>query len=54
MLIEKIVLTPGPDKGAIDALLYDDLGTMLNRTKRQAICVFTHRNTPGAWPSGVF
>lgn len=37
MLIEKSVLTPGPNRGEIDALLYGELGTILNWTERQAI-----------------
>lgn len=36
ILIEKIVLTPGPERGEIDATLYGELGTILNWTGRQA------------------
>ncbi|MCE6076345.1 recombinase family protein [Agrobacterium vitis] len=53
MLIEKIVLTPGPNRGEIDALLYGELGTILNWVERQAIGKATKRNTPGAGFTGV-
>ena len=49
MLIEKIVLTPGSERGELNAALYGDLGTILNWVERQA----TKRNTPGAERSGV-
>ncbi|MCD4661328.1 MAG: recombinase family protein [Agrobacterium sp.] len=52
-LIEKIVLTPGPEKGEIDAMLYGELGTILNWVERQAIGKTTKRNTPGAGLTGV-
>lgn len=51
MLIEKIVLTPGPERGEIDALLYGDLGTILNWVERQAGS--QNANTPGAERPGV-
>ncbi|MBS7540655.1 recombinase family protein [Ancylobacter lacus] len=53
LLIEKIVLKPGPNKGEIDAALYGELGTILNWTDRQAIGGLTKTNTPGAELSGV-
>ncbi|MDD7973955.1 recombinase family protein [Roseinatronobacter sp. HJB301] len=36
-LIEKISLTPGPERGEIYATLHGELGTILNWTERQAI-----------------
>ncbi|MER2508255.1 MAG: recombinase family protein [Amaricoccus sp.] len=53
MLIEKIVLTPGPERGEIDALLYGDLGTILNWVERMAKGVPQNANTPGAFAPGV-
>ncbi len=53
MLIEKIVLTPGPERGAIDALLYGDLGTVLNWVERMAKGIPQNANTPGAFAPGV-
>ena len=53
MLIEKIVLTRGPERGEIDALLYGDLGTILNWVERQAVASATKANTPGAVRPGV-
>ena len=35
-LIEKISLTPGPERGEIYATLHGELGTILNWTERQA------------------
>jgi DNA invertase Pin-like site-specific DNA recombinase len=53
LLIEKIVLTPGPNRGEIDAMLYGELGTILNWTERQAVGGLTKTNTPGAGLAGV-
>ncbi|WP_375551362.1 recombinase family protein [Rhodophyticola porphyridii] len=53
MLIEKIVLTPGPERGEIDATLYGELSTILNWTERQAIGNIRKNNTPGGASSGV-
>ncbi len=53
MLIEKIVLTPGPERGEIDALLYGDLGTILNWVERVAEGPAKNANAPGAFASGV-
>ncbi|WP_249206658.1 hypothetical protein [Gluconobacter cerinus] len=36
-LIEKVVLTSDPNRGEIDAMLYGELGTILNWIERQAI-----------------
>lgn len=36
MLIEKIVLSPGPNRGEIDATLYGKLGQILNWIENQA------------------
>ncbi|MFN3225838.1 MAG: recombinase family protein [Hyphomicrobiales bacterium] len=53
MLIEKIVLTPGPNRGDMDATLYGELGTILNWTERQAVGKAAKNNTLGGVPSGV-
>ncbi|MCE0742347.1 hypothetical protein LWC05_00335 [Acetobacter sicerae] len=47
------MLTPGPNRGEIDAMLYGELGTILNWIKRQAIGKAEKRNTPGAMLTGV-
>jgi len=52
-LIEKVVLTPGPNRGEIDAMLYGELGTILTWIERQAIGKAEKRNTPGAMLTGV-
>ncbi|WP_336814451.1 recombinase family protein [Bosea sp. MMO-172] len=53
MLIEKIVLTPGPTRGEIFATLHGELGTILEWTERQAVGKATKTNTPGAVLTGV-
>lgn len=52
-LIEKVVLTPGPNRGEIDAMLYGELGTILTWIERQAIGKAEKRNTPGGMLTGV-
>ena len=52
-LIEKIVLKPGPNRGEIDAMLYGELGTILNWIERQAVGKTAKKNTPGAGLMGV-
>ena len=52
-LIEKISLTPGPERGEIYATLHGELGTILNWTERQAIGKATKNNTPGGDLTGV-
>ena len=52
-LIEKVVLTPGPNRGEIDAMLYGELGTILTWIERQAIGKAKNTNTPGAVLTGV-
>ncbi len=52
-LIEKIVLTPGPNRGEIDALLYGELSTILSWVERQAIGKATKTKTPAALATGV-
>ena len=52
-LIEKISLTPGPERGEIYATLHGELGTILNWTERQAIGKATKKNTPGGDLTGV-
>ncbi|WP_205938831.1 hypothetical protein [Rhizobium leguminosarum] len=44
-LIEKIVLTPGPKRGQIDAVLYGELGTILNWVEQQAVGNATKRHS---------
>jgi hypothetical protein len=53
MLIEKIVLTPGPKRGEMDATLYGELGQILAWTERQALEKASKTNTPGGVTSGV-
>ena len=53
MLIEKIVLTPGPARGEIFATLHGELRTILEWTERQALGKATKTNTPGAVLTGV-
>ncbi len=45
-LIERITLTPGPNRGEIAATLHGDFGTILEWTAQK-------QNTPGAFASGV-
>jgi len=52
-LIEKISLTPGPERGEIYATLHGELGTILNWTERQAIGKATKTNTPGGDLTGL-
>ncbi|TBN12846.1 recombinase family protein [Agrobacterium cavarae] len=52
-LIEKISLTPGPERGEIFATLHGELGTILNWTEHQAIEKATKTNTPGSDLTGV-
>ena len=52
-LIEKIVLTPGPNRGEIDALLYGELGTILNWIERQLAGRTAKKYTPGGSSPGV-
>lgn len=53
MLIEKIVLTPGPERAEILATLHGELRTIHEWTERQAIGKATKNNTPGAGLAGV-
>ncbi|MCR4265897.1 recombinase family protein, partial [Nitratireductor sp. ZSWI3] len=53
MLIEKIVLTPGPERGEIYATLHGELRTILEWTERQSIGKAPKTNTPGGVSSGV-
>ncbi|MGV1943755.1 recombinase family protein [Agrobacterium sp. 22-211-1] len=52
-LIEKIILSPGKARGEIDALLYGELGTILNWIERQTIEKAQKTKTPGAGLTGV-
>ena len=47
MLIEKIVLTPGPERGEIYATLHGELRTILEWTERQAIGNATKKHSLG-------
>lgn len=53
MQIEKIVPTPGPKRGEIDAMLYGELGQILAWTERQAIGKARKTNTPGGVSPGM-
>ncbi|GAB1715049.1 MAG: Recombinase [Nitrobacter sp.] len=53
MLIERIVLTPGPKRGEILATLHGELRTILEWTERQAIGKGRKNDTPGAGLTGV-
>jgi site-specific DNA recombinase len=52
-LIEKISLTPGPERGEIYATLHGELGTILNWTERQAIGKTTKTKNPAASATGM-
>ncbi|MCW0984056.1 recombinase family protein [Agrobacterium sp. BT-220-3] len=52
-LIEKIVLSPGPNRGEIDALLYGELSTILNWIDGQLIGKSGQTKTPAAMATGV-
>ncbi len=51
-LIEKIVLTPGPERGEVFATLHGDLATILEWTERQAIGKATKTTKPAAGATG--
>ncbi|WP_323009813.1 recombinase family protein, partial [Paracoccus sp. (in: a-proteobacteria)] len=52
-LIEKIVLTPGPERGEIYATLHGELGTILEWTERQAIGNAVKTTKPAAGATGL-
>ena len=52
-LIEKISLTPGPERGEIYATLHGELGTILNWTERQAIGKTVKTTKPAADATGL-
>ncbi|WP_284777330.1 recombinase family protein [Agrobacterium sp. lyk4-40-TYG-31] len=52
-LIEKISLTPGPERGEIYATLHGELGTILNWTERQAIGKTGKTTKPAAGATGL-
>lgn len=52
-LIEKISLTPGPERGEIYATLHGELGTILNWTERQAIGKAAKTTKPAAGATGL-
>ncbi|WFU44593.1 hypothetical protein QA640_20375 [Bradyrhizobium sp. CB82] len=47
-LIDRIVLEPGPERGEMNATLYGELGTILNRMTRQDSEKSTKTKTPAA------
>ena len=52
-LIEKISLTPGPERGEIYATLHGELGTILNWTERQVIGKTIKTKRPAATATGL-
>ena len=52
-LIEKISLTPGPERGEIYATLHGELGTILEWTERQAIGKAVKTTKPAADATGL-
>jgi hypothetical protein len=46
MLIEKIVLTPGAERGEVFATLHGDLATTLTWTERRAVGRLPERQNP--------
>ena len=52
-LIEKILLTPGPERGEIYATLHGELGTILNWTEQQAIGNTAKTTKPAADATGL-
>ncbi len=52
-LIEKISLTPGPERGEIYATLHGELSTILGWTERQAIGNTAKTKNPAAMATGV-
>jgi site-specific DNA recombinase len=52
-LIEKIVLTPGPERGEVFATLHGDLATILEWTERQAIGKAAKTTKPAADATGL-
>lgn len=52
-LIEKIVLTPGPERGEIYATLHGELRTILEWTERQAIGKTAKTTKPAAGATGL-
>ncbi|MFC0243918.1 DNA resolvase [Falsochrobactrum ovis] len=53
MLIEKIVLTPGPERGELYATLHGELRTILEWTERQAIGKAGKTTKPAAGATGL-
>ncbi|KAB2678460.1 recombinase family protein [Brucella tritici] len=52
-LIEKIVLTPGPERGELYATLHGELGTILNWTEFQTIGKAAKTTKPTAYATGL-
>ena len=53
LLIEKIVLTPGPARGEMFATLHGELGTILDWTERQALGKTAQTTKPAAGATGL-
>ncbi|GBQ47035.1 recombinase family protein [Acidomonas methanolica] len=53
MLIEKIVLTPGPERGEVFAKLHGDLATILEWTERQAVGTAGKTTNPAVGAAGL-
>ncbi|GAJ29123.1 recombinase family protein [Acidomonas methanolica] len=53
MLIEKIVLTPGPERGEVFAKLHGDLATILEWTERQAVGTAGKTTKPAVGAAGL-
>lgn len=53
MLIDKIVLTPGPERGEVFATLHGELGTILDWTDRQALGKTIKTTKPAAGATGL-
>ncbi|MFC5422179.1 recombinase family protein [Bosea eneae] len=53
MLIEKIVLTPGPARGEMFATLHGELATILDWTERQALGKTSKTTKPAAGATGL-
>ena len=53
MLIEKIVLTPGPERGEIYATLHGELRTILEWTERQAVGKASKTTKPAVGAAGL-
>jgi site-specific DNA recombinase len=53
VLVEKITLLPGPNRGEIDATFHGELGTILGWIDAQVLAKTQKRETPAASATGV-